>query len=373
MPDQLSSSNAAFVPFFLGSAVSAIVSTTSWALVYLHGFPLPLPDINPFYWHAHQMIYGYAMAVIAGFLLTVVESWTGRAAAGRSSIAALLLLWILARVFFLAGHLLLAAILDLSFVLWLSAAITLTIVRTSQWRQMAVVSKLILLGLGNLVFYLGAAAGTYWGIFGGLYLVLGLILTMARRLFPAFVEEEEPINSPWLDRASLIFFLAFFVAELARAPQWLSAGFAFGVALVNGARLLAWHRPLIWQRNLLWSFYISMWMIVAGFLMFAVAPVLGWSQSLALHAMAFGGIGLVTLSMMWRLFLEHFGRSGSNSFSQLLAFGVLILGALLRVVLPLLWPEHYPLWILLSLLCWISAFAIFALASTAILLKNYTS
>lgn len=372
MSEKLSYSNAAFAPFFIGAGVFTTVSVGAWALVYLYTLSAPGSAISPFHWHAHQMIYGYVMAVIAGFLLTVVESWTGESP-GRKTPLALLLLWLLARLAFLAGALPLAAVLDLIFVVWLAIAVTLPIARTKQWRQMAVVSKLMLLGLGNLCFYLGVfgalSMGIYWGIYGGLYLVLGLILTMARRLFPVFIASEKPVaNSRWLDRASLLFFLAFFISELvAKSPQ-LSAWLAFGAALVNGARLLMWHRPAIWKNNLLWSFYLSLWMIVAGFLMFTASRLLDWPFYLAIHAMAFGGIGMVTLSMMWRIMLDYVSGQDAGTRAATGAFVILLTGAFFRIVLPLLWPEHYRLWILLSSLCWALAFMIFTIACARIMM-----
>lgn len=357
---------APFAPFFLGAALIAIASIAAWGLIYLAALPLSLSTISSYQWHAHEMVYGYAMAVIAGFLLTIVTSWTGQQTVSRGSLAGLLLLWLLARAFFGASFILVAAVFDLLFVVALSIAVTRPIIRSKQWRQMAVVSKLILLGLGNLCFYLGVsgvfAAGVRWGIYGGLYLILGLILTMGRRLLPDYIEADQPsgravFNSPWLDGASLVLFVAFFVSELAARTPGLSALLALGVGVTNAVRLIVWHRPSIWQSSLLWSLYLSLWLIAAGFLLFAASHWWPVSRFLAIHALAVGGIGLVTLSMMSRVVLDYHQRRGTPVFG--LAFAFLVLGTFFRVALPVAWPGLYSLWVLCSIVCWIAAFTIF--------------
>src|SRR5688572_30015694 len=150
--------NLGFRPFFLGAALYALLAMLGWMAIYVFGIsllPSSLPGVS---WHAHEMIYGYGMAVIAGFLLTAVRNWTGIPTLGGWPLASLFALWALARLMpFLdiAGGLYVLAILDLSFIFFLLLAVVIPIVQARQWRQLGIASKLILLGLGNACFYAG--------------------------------------------------------------------------------------------------------------------------------------------------------------------------------------------------------------------------
>lgn len=368
-----------FRPFFLGAGLFAILSIALWLGVYLFRFQFPLQSISSFQWHAHEMIYGYAAAVIAGFLLTAVRNWTGLQTLKGPGLAALFLLWCVARLLFGLGQVLWAGLFDLLFFVLLVAAVTRPIAASGQWRQMSVISKLMLLGLGNLIFYLGVLGildqGAFWAIYGGLYIVLGLILTMGRRVIPAFTESGlggtvRLRNSRWLDMSSLLFFFGFFISEMIGRTPALSAWLALGVALANGLRLLGWHTPAMWRKSLLWSLHLSFWLVALGFLLFALSVFAGVSRYLAIHAMAFGGIGLITLSMMCRVSLGHTGRGVNNPPRVLtVAFVALLVGVVFRVFLPMFVPESYTLWIALSALCWVLAFAIFVAVYLPILTR----
>ena len=69
--------NLGFRPFFLGASVFAVVSIMLWIFVYFSNGFANIELITASQWHAHEMLYGYSMAVVAGFLLTAVKNWTG--------------------------------------------------------------------------------------------------------------------------------------------------------------------------------------------------------------------------------------------------------------------------------------------------------
>jgi len=228
------------------------------------------------------------------------------------------------------------------------------------------------------LFLLGTAGvvqeGGVLGIYGGLYLVIGLILMMGRRVVPMFIksgvdESVEPANSRFLDIASLVLFLVFFVAVLLRITAPIAAWTALLLAVVNAIRLLGWHTPGIWRKPLVWVIYLGLWFITLGFLLFFLAHYLGLSPFLAIHAFAYGGIGLMTLGMMSRVALGHTGRSiHQPPLAIQLAFAALALGALVRVVLPLFANSHYGLWIAVAQGLWLVAFLIFVLVYTPMLI-----
>ena len=180
--------NLGFRAFFAGASIFSCISIACWLTIYagmndifssnaifsFFGFK----NLSPFQWHAHEMIYGYSLAVIAGFLLTAVKNWTGLQTTHGYPLAILFSIWALARIFWLAGEqwLLIAALFDMTFICALIIAVASPIFATKQWRQMAILSKLFLLAFGNLAFYLDAFSnfenGIRIGLYGGLYLVI---------------------------------------------------------------------------------------------------------------------------------------------------------------------------------------------------------
>lgn len=376
--------NLGFRIFFLGAALFSIVSIFLWLLIISFNLPISLNFLSVSQWHAHEMVYGYSFAVIAGFLLTAVKNWTGIHTVKGPALLMLFCLWAFARIMWLFGtkFLILTALFDLLFSLCLIVCVSSPVIKVKQWRQMAVVSKLILLGVFNLLFYLGAlnlySQGVFLGIYGGLYLIIGLILTMGRRVLPMFIESGvrflghsvELFNSRWLDISSMILFLIFFICELFFQHQFLITCVALGLFAVNAVRLIGWHTPGIWKRSLLWSLYLSFWFICAGFLLHACAYYFGVSKFIALHAFAFGGIGVVTMSMMSRVSIGHSGRDVHNPPKMIsVAFVMLLSGAFIRVFVPLLYLQNYVLWVGLSQILWIVAFAIFMIVFVPILMN----
>jgi len=364
--------NLGFRPFFLGAAVFAVLSIAAWTAVYLLSVSPPIRTISVFQWHAHEMIYGYSLAVIAGFLLTAVKNWTGVQTAHGGSLLALFGLWAAARVCMLFGTTLIlaAALLDLMFIVSLGVAVAWPIVRARQWRQSGVLAKLLMLGAGSACFYLGALGyldtGVHWGTYGGLYLVIGLVLTIGRRVIPFFIERGVgyPVvlfNSRWIDISSLVLFLALFVVELFVANKAAVPWLAAVLFVVNAVRLMGWHTTGIWRNPLLWSLYMAYAFIVAGFGLLALSGFTNISKFVAVHAFAYGGIGLVTMSMMTRVSLGHTGRN-INEPPRLARYALLTLvtGAVLRVAGPAVLPAYYLVWIGASQLLWLVAFALLA-------------
>ena len=377
--------NLGFRLFFLGAGVYSAVSIFLWLLIYYYDLPIHLGAISVSQWHAHEMIYGYSLAVIAGFLLTAVKNWTGIQTVKGIPLLLLFGLWALARVmwFFGTQYFFVATILDLVFALLLIISVCYPVVKVRQWRQLAILSKLMLLVVFNLLFYLGVLnvleRGEYLGIYGGLYLVIGLILTMGRRVMPMFIENGvgylgyrvKLFNSRWLDISSLVLFLIFFICELFFNYQPVSSSVALCLFVINAIRLIGWHTPGIWQRSLLWSLYLSLWFICIGFLLFACVFFIGISKFIALHAFAVGGIGVVTMAMMSRVSIGHSGRDINNPPRKIsIAFLLLLSGAFFRVIVPLIDVQNYTVWIGISQILWVAAFMVFVIVFFPILTRS---
>jgi uncharacterized protein involved in response to NO len=370
-----------FRPFFLGAAVLAILTMITWMGFYLFQWPIGVEGISTFQWHAHEMIFGYSMAVIAGFLLTAARNWTGQETLAGAGLGLLFASWALARLLMLAGtHLILyAAIADITFILALGIAVARPIVKVRQKRQAPVLLILGLLLVANVTFYLGVAGllsqGARWGVHGGLYLVLGIILFMGSRVIPFFTKggvgyPVEIKNIRWNDIATFILYPLFALCEVFLPQHAAGALLAAGLTISNSIRVSGWHTLGIWQKPLLWGLFAAFIMINLGFLLRAISLVSAISAYLPIHAFAVGGVGIITLSMMARVTLGHTGRNIHQAppavTSALIA---MVLAAIVRVFLPLLDPGRYQLWIAVSAALWIISYSLFAGFFIPILLK----
>lgn len=373
--------NLGFRPFFLGASIFSVVSVLLWMCVFVFQLPLQFKEISMTQWHAHEMVYGYSLAVISGFLLTAVKNWTGVQTLYGPGLSGLFILWVIARILFLFGtsYIFIAAVFEMVFMLCLISAIAYPIFKTRQWRQAAILSKIILLTIGNGLFYLGAAGiieqGIYWGIYGGLLLIIALILTLGRRVIPFFIEQGvgypvQLVNHKWIDRSSLVLLLAFFIVFVFVGNRQISEIISLALFFITTIRLFGWHTPGIWKKPLLWSLYISFIFIDVGFLLFAISNFFNIPPMLAFHAFSYGGIGLVTLGMMSRVSLGHTGRDIQAPPKVLtLSFILLVVGGICRIFLPIFDMSHYVTWILISQVLWSVAYLIFAIAYAPILIK----
>jgi uncharacterized protein involved in response to NO len=361
-----------FRPFFLGASVFAILAMAMWLLLYGFGLRLDLDGISIFQWHAHEMLYGYALAVIAGFLLTAAWTWTGEKTASGAGLVLIFAFWVLARALMAngTGLLIYAAAADLAFMIGLGIAVARPIIKVRQKRQMPVLLIIALLAAANLMFYLGAAGvldqGVRLGIYSGLYLVLGMVLFMGRRVVPFFTERgvDYPVelkNARWNDIATSILFPAFLISEVFFQGHVAGALLAAALFLSNSVRVLGWHTTGVWKKPLLWGLFAAFIMINLGFLLRALIAVTAISDFLPIHAFAVGGIGIVTMSMMARVTLGHTGRSVHQA-PPVMGFllALMVLTTAVRVFFPMLDPGRYTLWITASGIIWIITFSLFS-------------
>lgn len=361
-----------FRPFFSAAGLFAVLSMLLWMAMFVFSAHLAPVGMSSTLWHAHEMVFGYAMAVIAGFLLTAVGNWTGIPGMRGIWLAGLLLLWLSARIaFFLPTDAapMIAAVADLLFVLGLVVAVSRPLIQVRQWKQFGIITKLCLMLLANGAFYAGVLGyldnGVLWGLYSGLYFVLALVFAMARRVIPFFIERGagEPFsarNRRWVDIGSMVLFLLWAVLEVFTQEAQVVAWLSLALFVLHVVRMWDWYTLGIWRAPLLWSLYLGYGFLVLGFLLKAMSFWFGISPTLALHAFSAGGIGLITIGMMSRVALGHTGRNVSDPPKALgVAFALLLLGATTRVFAPLLDVAHYGLWIGVSQLLWILAFGLF--------------
>ncbi|MEZ5537757.1 MAG: NnrS family protein [Thiolinea sp.] len=376
-----------FRPFFFLAIAGAIVLGVLWSLEYSFNAQLLRKDYPVISWHAHEMLFGYAISVAAGFLLTAVRNWTGIQTINGIPLLILALLWLAGRIMpFIAAlplwYLALHETLFLFLILFFAGQ---PVVQRRQWQQLAILGKLALLIPASLLFHLGLMGilpyGTQAGLYLALYTLIALILTMGRRVIPSFIENAigggfRARNDLWLDRFSLGLFLIFLIAELSALASgsslavFLGGVIALALFVLHAFRLFGWHHSSLWQHPLLWSLYLAYAWITLGFLLKFLVVAINFNPWAAVHAFAYGGIGLITAGMMARVALGHTGRNVFAPPASLgIIFGLLTVGAVLRVLMVWLMPDYYQIWILAAQIIWIVAFAIMFAVYAPMLIK----
>jgi len=358
-----------FRPFFLLAGLFAVLVVPLW-LVAVAGRLRLDGYLDPMIWHAHEMIFGYGGAVIAGFLLTAVGNWTGRETLVGWPLAGLAAVWLLGRVVMAAAARLpvsVVAAVDLSFLALLAVAIARPLVATRNRRNYPVLGLVVALWATNLAIHLdvlGVAPGWRWrGSFAAVDLVTLLVLFFAARVVPMFTRNATGVatirNWPALDWATAAAMATLTVVDVARpghgAIRWL-AGATAALAVV---RAIPWGTRHTWRHPLLWVLHLGQAWIVLGLTLRALpATTAIASTSSWVHALTVGGIGVTTLGMMARVALGHSGRRLAVSPMVAVGFGLVNAAAAARVLAPW-WPTIYQHTLHVSGALWTLAFASF--------------
>jgi len=366
-----------FRAFFALAGLAALILILFWNALF-NGTLTSEHYFTDNYWHAHEMLLGYAIAVIAGFLLTAVKNWTGKPTITGDPLASLCLLWLYGRILpFYAGELpdALIALVDFSFLPALAYQVSKPIIAVKQYRNLFFIGLLLLLALGNGLIHaqmLGLQTNTAaTGIQLVVATIIILILIIAGRVFPFFTERGIPgtliIKNPLLDNLSVASAVIVFALQLFGISGTLLALAAVIAVAVNIARLSFWYVKRIWYVPLLWVLYAGYGWVILGFMLTALSAYSVVQPSLALHAFTLGGIGVLTLGMMARVSLGHTGRALKASNAIAIAFVLINVAALFRVLLPIAMPGWYENLLYVSTLFWLTAFSLFVFVYAPIL------
>jgi len=375
---------SAYRPFFILATVSSLFYMTLWTAFYTFKIRLNFENISPTMWHAHEMLFGYTIAVIAGFLLTIEKYRFGAVISKKSALIILLILWILARVFISLTLITdiswkTGAVLDCLFILILTIRISYPVIRGKDREKTGLAAHLALITISNVIFYLGVLGllpdGQRWGVYSALFLVVSTILLMGRKMIPLFIRnglefQFEPRNWRVIDILSIFFFVSFFFSELFFAGGKLVSTISGILALIYSVRLYGWYSNRIWKKPMLWVLFVAYAWIVTGFGLKFLSLYFNIPELPSLHSFTYGGIGIMTVGFMSRVILGHTGR---NVFAPpkivFWIFTVLLAGAIVRVFFPLIDSGSYMLWIAISQILWILSFLIFAIVFLPMLWK----
>lgn len=366
-----------FRPFFLLAAVAAVLMMLLWILIW-RGRLAPPAYYDPVTWHSHEMLFGYTVAVIAGFLLTAVRNWTGIETWTGPRLGGLALLWLLGRllpwapgvpVWLLIG-------VDIAFLPTLLISLAGPLWQAQNRVNRVFILLLGLLGLVNVLSHLqlnGMATGLGDARRVMLDLILLLIVVVAGRVLPFFTRNVlpgfEPVSRPWVEKASILFIGLIAVAELLRLPGSAMAVLWLLFAPLQLFRLGGWFERRVFGLAVLWVLHAGYAWLALGSLLYGLSLLGMFTPSGALHALTLGVVGVFTLGMMARVSLGHTGRPINVSRLTAAAFVLLNLGALIRVFGPALSPGQHSVWLDLSAGLWILAFGLFVYRYTPLLLR----
>jgi len=361
-----------FRPFYLLAIIFAAVALPVWISVYFGIFP-GNGYLSGIAWHSHEMIFGFAVAVIAGFLLTAVRNWTGQPTPTNTALSVLAGVWLLARILMWTGPAALAAVVDLTFLPALGIAIAMPVARSRNTRNFKVLLILAGLGFANLAFHLTKLGVLPVGvdrlsIAAALDIIMILMAVMAGRVIPAFTANAVPGSNPrrllGVEILALGSLVAILVAEI--GSFWLPIDAAVWCVLFVAAaathviRLMFW-RPFQTRRKpLLWMLPVAYaWIPIA--LLYRAAAMLPWgvSETVAFHALTIGAMAALMIAMMTRSALGHTGRELKAGGTEISVFLLIQAAAIVRIVPGVFWPQQYRVLLVASATLWTLAFVVF--------------
>lgn len=367
--------SAGFRPFFLAAAIWASLAIPIWLAAVAAGLIIP-SALPPLVWHVHEMVYGFAMAAAAGFLLTAVPNWTGRPPLQGGPLLTLVALWALGRVAVLSSWIIgtpAAAVADLAFPAAFLVVVAREIVAGHNWRNLPVLAALTLLLTGNLLVHLEAldlADTAGLGNRLGVTTLLMLIALVGGRIVPGFTRNwlvkarpdvKPPAGEGAFDRAALAL-TALGLAAWALAPYGViavAANFAAGLALL--LRLARWRGLRTLREPLLLILHVGYAWLALGLLFLGLdrlVPLL--PPTAALHALTVGAIGTMTLAVMTRATLGHTDRPLAAGPVTVAIYLLITLAAMLRVLSPLAGRAE-TIMLLAAGAAWTCAYASFAI------------
>lgn len=365
----------AFRPLFLGGVFFSVLAIAWWTYFWTNPSGWT-PHGGPVWWHGHEMLFGFGAAIVVGFLLTAVQSWTGVIGIRGKPLAVLTLSWLAGRLFLAFGVSYgfsgwLIAVMDVSFLLLATLAMAYPILKIKQWHNLMFVPILFILSLLN--------ASGHWAVINhqphiatqslqGTIVLFSLIITiLGGRVIPAFTAnttgctKKAPLK--WLEIVSILSIIMLLLIAFIgfdNVPPKLLLTVSSIAALANGWRFSRWGFQHCKSEPLLWSLHLAYIFIPLGFVMLALHSIgLMDNTSAALHSITVGAIGGMILAMISRVTLGHTGRQLNPPQLITVAYLLIFLATLVRVILPAWLPEYTQWGIGIAGGLWVLAFGIY--------------
>lgn len=327
----------AFRPFYLGGVIFGAGAVPLWLGVWYYQYLSPtLPGM---FWHMHEMVFGFAVAIIIGFLFTAGRNWTGLPLPAGMPLAILFGLWIGARVGMFVAYGLVTAVVDVSLLVIVAGVLAFKFIRARSWSNMPLVLVLSALASVNMVFH-GAVQGLVEVspvvvAESGLMLVVLVEMIVGGRVVPAFTASAVPgvrhFRSLWLQRGSFGLAAAVFGGDALGMPAMVLTPLAIVAAGVVGVQAAGWNPWAVRGRPMLWVLHAGYWFIPVGLLLLGLSAAQVVSRSAAVHALAVGSTGGLIMGMITRTALGHSGRPVRAGRLEVAVYVLVLLSAVLRV------------------------------------------
>lgn len=361
--------------FFLGSLTSAL-SVILWGAFYAGQISLPDHISTAIAWHAHEMVFGFSMAIVAGFLLTAVANWTGGSPARHLHLAALCGLWLLGRLvnnFDLHLPAPLIAILDSAFLPALAITLAIPLLKSRNKRNFIFLGLLTILFICNVSFYISQSLTP---IYIAMLVIVTMISLIGGRIIPGFTVaglrahkiEIRPMDQTPYDIAALISLLLLMACTALTGLSGTIPAIIAGLSCaIHAIRIRGYHSLKTKVEPMLWILHIGYLWVVIGLGLISLAALDIVPLPLALHALTAGAIGSMTIGMMCRVALGHTGRMIHATRPTRLMFLLIQISAITRVFVPLAWEDLTQTAIIISALLWGCAYLIYAVTFFPIL------
>lgn len=370
-----------FRPFFLLAALWAAIAVPVWVATLNNWLPASHFDRD---WHAHEMVFGYLSAVIAGFLLTAVPNWTGRLPITGAPLMGLVALWLAGRIAMLAPSFPLAPAIDATFLFVFALVVAREIIAGRNVRNLPVLALLTVLAIANVLSHLHAIDPTLalTGERIGVAVVSMLVALIGGRIVPSFTRNwmakhrmsPEPAAPSRFDAVALGA-LAIALGLWAVMPTHFATGLMLTLAgLLHLMRLARWRGWRTRAEPLVLTLHFGYLWLCLGLLLsgLAILPLGLIPTASGLHALTAGGFGVMTLAVMTRASLGHTGQALTAGPRISAIYWLVNLGAALRVMSPML-PAEYTRMLAASALFWSGAFVWFAIVYAPLLLRPRVS
>jgi uncharacterized protein involved in response to NO len=374
---------AGFRPFFLLAGLDGLANMILWLAAYFHPHIWPADAIPAMYWHAHEMLFGFAGAAIAGFLLTAVPNWTGRVPYRGPVLWLLTGLWIGGRIVMLPvfAQSSLGLVISLSFFPALALTVAPALLRARKYRNLPFLVLLLLLFSADLFFQKGFGGapelGQHIGLYAALDIIMVMIVIIGGRIVPNFTHNSlvkwgvptAVASRTWLERGAILSLLLMVVLDMSMPLSTASGMATLVAAIFQAMRFSQWQGhytlrdPLLWVLHLGYAWLVVALALKAGTLLAGAVIAERW-----LHAFTVGGIGTMILAVMSRAALGHSGRPLVAPQPMAISYLLLSLAAIIRVFGPAVFPSRYDQIVGISGALWILAFAIYLWIYAPILL-----
>ncbi len=373
----------AFRPMFLAAGSWAVIALALWLAMFFGYVQLPT-RFDPLAWHIHEMLFGFVMAAVAGFLLTAIPNWTGRLPVRGLRLAMLAALWLLGRLACLISADLpawLAVVADLAFPTALLAVAAREIIAGRNWRNLPMTAPLALFIIADLLMHLeslgvSVPTGLGWRLAVGAPIVL--ISVIGGRIIPSFTrnwlfKRKSPrLPSPqnMLDTAAVGVLAAALILWAFLPEHRLTGALLIAAALLNAVRLGRWAGIASWPEPLLFILHIGYgWVAVSMALLGLSIFDIGVPVASAIHALTAGATAVMILAVMPRVTLGHTGRELTANRATIAVFVLINAAAIIRVCAS--WhTEFITILLLIAGACWIAAFVLFEIIYGPMLLTR---